>query len=162
MFDDVYSDIGDEQSIEQNLSSFSSHVSSISNILKNMTNKSLILLDELGSGTDPVEGSAFAMAVIDYIMNFKTKAIVTTHYSQVKIYAYSNPVIKSASMEFDLNTLSPTYKLLVGIPGESNALIIAEKYGINSEIINKAKTYISDDSKEIEKMISSIKEKMIC
>lgn len=158
MFDNVLSDIGDEQSIEQNLSSFSSHVKSIASILKDATSKSLILLDELGSGTDPSEGSAFAMAIIDEIIQRKIKSIITTHYSQVKIHAYTNQSIKSASMEFDVNTLSPTYRLLVGIPGESNALIIASKYGISNEIIDRAKSYISEDSKKVDKMLISIKE----
>ena len=158
MFDNVLSDIGDEQSIEQNLSSFSSHVKSIASILKDATSKSLILLDELGSGTDPSEGSAFAMAIIDEIIQRKIKSIITTHYSQVKIHAYTNQSIKSASMEFDVNTLSPTYRLLVGIPGESNALIIASKYGISNEIIERAKSYISEDSKKVDKMLISIKE----
>lgn len=159
MFDDVFSDIGDEQSIEQNLSSFSSHVSSISKILKQVSSKSLVLLDELGSGTDPSEGSAFAMAIIDNILERKIKAIITTHYSEVKAHAYNNVGIKSASMEFNSETLNPTYRLLVGIPGESNALIIASKYGISEDIINKAKSYISDDNKKVDQMLLSIKEK---
>ncbi|CAM3448080.1 endonuclease MutS2 [Pseudostreptobacillus hongkongensis] len=158
MFDNVLSDIGDEQSIEQNLSSFSSHVKSISEILNNATSKSLILLDELGSGTDPSEGSAFAMAIIDYILEKRIKAIITTHYSQVKAHAYSTEGIKSASMEFDVKTLSPTYRLIIGVPGESNALIIASKYGIGENIIEKAKSYISEDSKKVEQMLLSIKE----
>lgn len=158
MFDDVYSDIGDEQSIEQNLSSFSSHVNSISTILNSATSKSLILLDELGSGTDPSEGAAFAMSIMDYILEKKIKCFITTHYSQVKAHAFSYEGVKLASMEFNVETLSPTYRLLVGIPGESNALIIASKYGISSEIISRAKEYISNDNKEVEKMIISIKE----
>lgn len=158
-FDDVYSDIGDEQSLEQNLSSFSGHVNSISNILKNATSKSLVLLDELGSGTDPSEGAAFAMAIMDYLIENKIKAVITTHYSQVKAYAFNFQNVLSASMEFDIETLSPTYKLLIGIPGESNALIIASKFGISKNIIDKAKTYISKDIKEVDKMLSSIKEK---
>lgn len=117
MFDNVLSDIGDEQSIEQNLSSFSSHVKSISEILNEATSKSLVLLDELGSGTDPSEGSAFAMAIIDHILQRKIKALITTHYSEVKAHAYTHDNIKSASMEFNSETLSPTYRLLVGIPG---------------------------------------------
>ncbi|WP_156299462.1 endonuclease MutS2 [Streptobacillus canis] len=158
MFDNVLSDIGDEQSIEQSLSSFSSHVKSISEILNEATSKSLILLDELGSGTDPSEGAAFAMAIIDHILERKIKALITTHYSQVKAHAYTHQGIKSASMEFNAETLSPTYRLLVGIPGESNALIIASKYGISKEIIENAKSYISEDNKEVDKMLASIKE----
>ena len=159
LFDIVVADIGDEQSIEQNLSSFSAHVKSISQILNLCDKKSLVLLDELGSGTDPMEGSAFAMSVIDYLNNKKRTSIITTHYSEVKAYAFNNEGIKSASMEFDINTLSPTYKLIEGIPGESNALIIAKKYGISDEIIENAKTYISEDNKKVEKMLLAIKQK---
>ena len=159
LFDIVVADIGDEQSIEQNLSSFSAHVKSISQILNLCDKKALVLLDELGSGTDPMEGSAFAMSVIDYLNNKKRTSIITTHYSEVKAYAFNNEGIKSASMEFDINTLSPTYKLIEGIPGESNALIIAKKYGISDEIIENAKTYISEDNKKVEKMLLAIKQK---
>lgn len=156
-FDDVYSDLGDEQSLEQNLSSFSSHVISLEKILKNSTSKSLILLDELGSGTDPLEGSAFAMSIIDELLEKKSKTLITTHYSALKAYAYNNTGIKSASMEFNSETFNPTYKLLIGIPGKSNALIIAQKYGINEKIIDRARAYISEDNKKVEKMISDIK-----
>ena len=121
--------------------------------------KSLILMDELGSGTDPMEGSAFAMSIIDYLNRKNVKSIITTHYSEVKAYAYNTKGIKSASMEFNIETLSPTYKLLEGIPGESNALIIARKYGISEEIIENAKSYISEDNQKVEKMLKSIKEK---
>ena len=159
LFDIVVAYIGDEQSIEQNLSSFSAHVKSISQILNLCDKKALVLLDELGSGTDPMEGSAFAMSVIDYLNNKKRTSIITTHYSEVKAYAFNNEGIKSASMEFDINTLSPTYKLIEGIPGESNALIIAKKYGISDEIIENAKTYISEDNKKVEKMLLAIKQK---
>ena len=159
LFDLVLADIGDEQSIEQNLSSFSAHVKSISEILNLCDKKALVLLDELGSGTDPIEGSAFAMSVIDYLTNKKRTSIITTHYSEVKAYAFNNKEIKSASMEFDINTLSPTYRLIEGIPGESNALIIAKKYGISDEIIENANTYISEDNKKVEKMLLAIKQK---
>ncbi|WP_067141961.1 endonuclease MutS2 [Oceanivirga salmonicida] len=159
MFDRVLADIGDEQSIEQNLSSFSSHVSSIAHVIDTCTSKSLVLLDELGSGTDPTEGSAFAMAIIDYLTSMKCYGIITTHYSEVKAHAFENQNIKSASMEFDIKTLKPTYKLIEGIPGESNALIIAKNYGINDEIIENAKSYISEDNKKVEKMLLAIKEK---
>ncbi|VWL85494.1 endonuclease MutS2 [Oceanivirga miroungae] len=157
MFDNVLADIGDEQSIEQNLSSFSSHVRSISHLVDVCTSKSLVLLDELGSGTDPTEGSAFAMAIIDYLRDKKVFGIITTHYSEVKAHAFESENIKSASMEFDVATLSPTYRLIEGIPGESNALIIAKNYGISDEIIKNAKSYISDDNKRVEKMILAIK-----
>lgn len=157
MFDRILADIGDEQSIEQNLSSFSSHVSSIANILKDSTSKSLILLDELGSGTDPIEGAAFAMSIIDYLNNRGCYGIISTHYSEVKAHAYNNQGIKTSSMEFDVKTLAPTYRLIEGIPGESNALIIAKKYGISDDIIQNAKSYISEDNKKVEKMLQAIK-----
>ncbi|WP_068267606.1 endonuclease MutS2 [Caviibacter abscessus] len=158
-FEIVLADIGDEQSIEQNLSSFSAHVKSISEILTLCNKKALILLDELGSGTDPMEGSAFAMAIIDYLNSKNIKSIITTHYSDVKAYAFNNKGIKSASMEFNIETLSPTYRLIEGIPGESNALIIAKKYGISDTIIQNAKSYISEDNKKVEEMLTAIKQK---
>lgn len=158
-FSNVLSDIGDEQSIEQNLSSFSGHVSKIKEIIEEANSKSLVLMDELGSGTDPMEGSAFAMSIIDYLNKKHIKSIITTHYSEVKAHAFNTTGIKSASMEFNVETLSPTYRLLEGIPGESNALIIARKYGISEEIIENAKSYISEDNQKVEEMLKSIKEK---
>lgn len=158
-FHNVLADIGDEQSLEQNLSSFSGHVSKIKDIIENANSKSLVLMDELGSGTDPMEGAAFAMAIIDYLNKKHVTSIITTHYSEVKAYAFNATGIKSASMEFDVETLSPTYRLLEGIPGESNALIIARKYGISEEIIENAKSYISEDNQRVEEMLKSIKEK---
>ena len=158
-FHNVLADIGDEQSLEQNLSSFSGHVSKIKDIIEHANSKSLVLMDELGSGTDPMEGAAFAMAIIDYLNKKHVTSIITTHYSEVKAYAFNTTGIKSASMEFDVETLSPTYKLLEGIPGESNALIIARKYGISEEIIENAKSYISEDNQRVEEMLKSIKEK---
>ena len=158
-FHNVLADIGDEQSLEQNLSSFSGHVNKIKDIIENANSKSLVLMDELGSGTDPMEGAAFAMAIIDYLNKKHVTSIITTHYSEVKAYAFNTTGIKSASMEFDVETLSPTYKLLEGIPGESNALIIARKYGISEEVIENAKSYISEDNQRVEEMLKSIKEK---
>ncbi len=157
-FNGIFADIGDEQSIEQNLSSFSGHLKNIQNILVGVTKSSLVLLDELGSGTDPIEGSAFAMAVIDYLKEKKCKSMISTHYSEVKAYGYNEEGIETASMEFDIETLSPTYRLLMGIPGESNALTIAKRLGILPEIVEKAKSYISDEDKKVEGMISNIKE----
>lgn len=159
VFSGVYADIGDEQSIEQSLSSFSAHLKNIQGILDNVTRNTLVLLDELGSGTDPVEGSAFAMAVIDYLKEKRCKTIVTTHYSEVKAHGYNDPLIETASMEFNVETLSPTYKLLIGVPGESNALTIAKRLGVSQEILERAKSYISDENKKVEKMILNIKEK---
>ena len=158
-FGSVLADIGDEQSIEQNLSSFSGHVKKIKEIMEEANSSSLVLMDELGSGTDPMEGAAFAMAIIDYLNGKNIKSIITTHYSEVKAYAFNTTGIKSASMEFNVETLSPTYRLLEGIPGESNALIIAGKYGISEQIINTARSYISEDNQKVEEMLKSIKEK---
>ncbi|MBS9776047.1 MAG: endonuclease MutS2 [Fusobacterium sp.] len=158
-YEGVFADIGDEQSIEQSLSSFSAHLKNVKEILENISKNSLVLLDELGSGTDPTEGAAFAMAVIDYLNERKCKSFITTHYGQVKAYAYNEEGIETASMEFNSDTLSPTYRLLVGIPGESNALTIAHRFGIPEIIISKAKEYISEDNKKIEKMIENIKNK---
>ena len=158
-FHNVLADIGDEQSLEQNLSSFSGHVSKIKDIIEHANSKSLVLMDELGSGTDPMEGAAFAMAIIDYLNKKHVTSIITTHYSEVKAYAFNTTGIKSASMEFNVETLSPTYRLLEGIPGESNALIIARKYGISEEVIENAKSYINEDNQRVEEMLKSIKEK---
>ncbi|WP_319371449.1 endonuclease MutS2 [uncultured Ilyobacter sp.] len=157
-FTGIFADIGDEQSIEQSLSSFSAHLKNVQEILDNVTKSSLVLLDELGSGTDPMEGSAFAMAVIDYLKSKKCKAMISTHYSEVKAHGYNEEGIETASMEFDSNTLSPTYRLLMGVPGESNALTIAKRLGVLDEVIERAKSYISDDNKKVESMISNIRE----
>lgn len=157
-FNGIFADIGDEQSIEQSLSSFSAHLKNVQEILANVTRSSLVLLDELGSGTDPMEGSAFAMAVIDYLTDKKCKSLISTHYSEVKAHGYNTEGIETASMEFNLETLSPTYKLLMGIPGESNALIIAKRMGVLDEVIERAKSYISDEDKKVETMISNIRE----
>lgn len=159
MFSGIYADIGDEQSIEQNLSSFSAHLKNVQVILENVNRGSLVLFDELGSGTDPMEGSAFAMAVIDYLKEKKVKSIISTHYSEVKAYGYNEEGVESASMEFNSDTLSPTYRLLLGIPGESNALKIAKRLGLSEKIIERAEKYISEEDKKVENMILSIKEK---
>lgn len=158
-FTGVFADIGDEQSIEQSLSSFSAHLKNVQEIFEAATKSSLVLLDELGSGTDPAEGAAFAMAAIDFFKEKKSKSIITTHYSQVKAYGYNDPEIETASMEFDVNTLSPTYRLLIGVPGESNALTIARRLGVSESVIEKARSYISEDNKKVEIMIKNIKDK---
>ncbi len=159
VFTGIFADIGDEQSIEQNLSSFSGHLKNIKEILGNVTKNSLVLLDELGSGTDPVEGAAFAMAVIDYLKEKKAKSFITTHYSEVKAHGYNDELIETASMEFNVETLSPTYRILMGIPGESNALTIAKRIGIPEEIIEVAKNYIGDENKKVDQMVLNIKNK---
>ncbi len=146
IFNQVLADIGDEQSIVQSLSTFSSHISKIKNMVENLKVNSLILLDELGSGTDPVEGVSLAKSIINYLKNFpKTRLILTTHYSELKMYAFSEEDILTASVSFDLETLMPLYKLKLGIAGSSNALLIAEKLGLNINIIKDAKTILNEN-----------------
>ena len=159
MFDNVFCDIGDEQSIEQNLSTFSSHISNIKYIIDNINEQSLVLLDELGAGTDPKEGSALALSVVDYLDKHKVKALITTHYNELKEYALVRPNFQNASMEFNHNTYEPTFNLLVGSPGFSNALFIASKLGLKQEIIDNARKKMDKVDIETEDLLQSI-EKM--
>lgn len=149
IFDSVFSDIGDEQSISQNLSTFSSHMKNVINILNKVSNNSLVLLDELGSGTDPVEGSSLAIAIYDYLIDKKCLIVATSHYSELKIHAYNNENIINASVEFDNVSLKPTYKLLIGVPGMSNAINICENLGMNKSILDSARNYVFDKDDNI-------------
>ena len=155
-FENILADIGDEQSIEQSLSTFSSHMTKIIKILDIINENSLILLDELGSGTDPKEGSSLAISIIDYLNKNNTKAIITTHYSELKAYAYKNNNIINASVEFNSETLQPTYKLILGVPGKSNAIDIAKRLGLNDEIINKCKDEINNYNTESSELMLNL------
>ena len=156
IFENVYCDIGDEQSIEQSLSTFSSHMKNIVEILQDTTKNSLILFDELGAGTDPSEGAALAMSILDHVHEIGSLVMATTHYPELKAYSYNREGVMNASVEFDVNTLSPTYKLLMGVPGRSNAFDISKKLGLNMKVIQKAKSMIGQDEQEINEMIASL------
>ncbi len=156
VFDNIFADIGDDQNILESLSTFSSHISNISNILKLATNKSLVLMDELGAGTDPTQGSALAISILEELNKKNSLVLCTTHYQELKQFALITNGFKNASVEFDLETLSPTYKLLIGVPGTSNAFAISKKLGISDNIINRAENLIKKDDINIENLLKSI------
>jgi len=156
LFSKIYSDIGDEQSIEQSLSTFSSHMTNITGILDETDADSLVLLDELGAGTDPEEGAALAISILEYLLSKNATIVATTHYPQLKSFSYTRDGVINASVEFDVNTLSPTYRLLMGIPGKSNAFEISNKLGLNPDVITRARELAGRDSQEVNDMISAL------
>ena len=156
VFDGIFADIGDMQSIQESLSTFSSHMINITNILSKITENSLILVDELGSGTDPIEGAALAISILEYIYDLGALSITTTHYTEIKNYAISHYGFENAACEFDIQTLSPTYKLLIGVPGKSNAFEISKRLGLPKTILDNAKNMLNNDTVKIEDLLKSI------
>jgi DNA mismatch repair protein MutS2 len=158
VFDGIYADIGDEQSIEQSLSTFSSHLTNIVSVLDRADERSLVLLDELGAGTDPVEGSALARAILSHLLDRRITTLVATHYSELKAYAHTTPGVENASVEFDLETLAPTYRMQMGLPGRSNAFAIAERLGLSPVIVRAARALVSPEELETESLLAEIQE----
>lgn len=158
VFNEIYADIGDEQSIEQSLSTFSSHMDQIIRIMNDVTEDDLVLIDELGAGTDPEEGASLAIAILDDLRGAQAKIAITTHYPELKLYGYNRVRTTNASMEFDLKKLAPTYRLRIGIPGQSNAFAIAHQLGMNEAVVDKARSLMNDEDSDINKMIERLTE----
>jgi len=158
VFSNIYADIGDEQSIEQSLSTFSAHITNVISILGQADEHSLVLLDDLGAGTDPAEGSAIARALLSHLLRRRITAFISTHYPELKVYAHTTPGVENACVEFDLETLSPTYELSIGLPGRSNAFAIAHRLGLSPQIVSEAESMISPESLETESLLAEIKQ----